>query len=174
MSLLSTPAEEFDCGCASQDIQPNVWVFAYRRPLGPGLIAWQGDASRPVHPGGTSDNGRVRGVSFRCRSQRDSPTTGIRRSMSSLPDRPPARPAHSNAGGTNGGASRRIASGRLMTARQVAELLDVPQSWVYEQSRAGRIPTVTLGRYRRYRREAIEAWLIGLERAASGPGRVAR
>jgi helix-turn-helix protein len=34
---------------------------------------------------------------------------------------------------------------------------------VYEQSRAGRIPTVTLGRYRRYRREAIEAWLEQLE-----------
>jgi excisionase family DNA binding protein len=54
-----------------------------------------------------------------------------------------------------------------MTASQVAELLGVPRSWVYEQSRAGRIPTVTLGRYRRYRREAIEAWLIGLEQAAA-------
>jgi len=39
----------------------------------------------------------------------------------------------------------------------------VPCSWVYQQSRAGRIPTVTLGRYRRYRREAIEAWLEELE-----------
>jgi len=51
----------------------------------------------------------------------------------------------------------------LLTASDVAKLLGVPTSWVYEQSRAGRIPTVTLGRYRRYRREAIEAWLKQLE-----------
>jgi excisionase family DNA binding protein len=42
-------------------------------------------------------------------------------------------------------------------------MLGVPKTWVYEQSRAGRIPTVTLGRYRRYRREAIEAWVERLE-----------
>ena len=46
-------------------------------------------------------------------------------------------------------------SASLLTADQVADLLGVPKSWVYEQSRTGRIPTVTLGRYRRYRREAI-------------------
>ena len=40
--------------------------------------------------------------------------------------------------------------GSLLTAGDVAELLGVPKSWVYEQP--GRIPTVTLGRYRRYRR----------------------
>jgi len=48
----------------------------------------------------------------------------------------------------------------------VAELLGVPVSWVYEQSRRGRIPTVTLGRYRRYRREAILAWVAELEASA--------
>ena len=52
----------------------------------------------------------------------------------------------------------------LLTAAEVAELLGVPTSWVYQQSRAGRIPTVTLGRYRRYRREAIEEWLREIER----------
>ena len=55
-----------------------------------------------------------------------------------------------------------------MTADEVAELLGVPASWVYEQSRTGRIPTVTLGRYRRYRREAIESWVENLEKAARG------
>jgi excisionase family DNA binding protein len=54
-------------------------------------------------------------------------------------------------------------AGSLLTAGDVAELLGVPKTWVYEQSRAGRIPTVTLGRYRRYRRERIEAWLEELE-----------
>ncbi len=57
----------------------------------------------------------------------------------------------------------------LLTADQVAHLLGVPRSWVYEQSRRGTIPTVTLGRYRRYRREAIEAWLAEIEEG--GPGR---
>lgn len=48
---------------------------------------------------------------------------------------------------------------RLLTAEQVAEMLGVPKSWVYEQSRRGAIPTVTLGRYRRFRLEAIEEWI---------------
>jgi excisionase family DNA binding protein len=52
----------------------------------------------------------------------------------------------------------------LMTAGEVAALLGVPVSWVYEQSRAGRVPTVALGRYRRFRRQAIEAWVCDLER----------
>jgi excisionase family DNA binding protein len=56
----------------------------------------------------------------------------------------------------------------LLTAKEVAELLGVPTSWVYEQSRCGRIPTVTLGRYRRYRREAIEEWLAQLESSPRG------
>ena len=55
----------------------------------------------------------------------------------------------------------------LLTADQVAGLLGVPTSWVYEQSRKGRIPTVTLGRYRRYRPEAIESWIEELEAEAA-------
>ena len=47
----------------------------------------------------------------------------------------------------------------LLTAADVAEMLGVPTTWVYEQSRRGRIPTVTLGRYRRYRAEAIAEWV---------------
>lgn len=51
----------------------------------------------------------------------------------------------------------------LLTAEQVAEMLGMTAAWVYEQSRQGRIPTVNLGRYRRYRREAIEQWLLDNE-----------
>lgn len=47
----------------------------------------------------------------------------------------------------------------LLTADQVAKWLGVPTSWVYEQSRRGSIPTVALGRYRRYRAEAIAEWV---------------
>src|SRR5438477_3944952 len=59
-------------------------------------------------------------------------------------------------------------TGSLLTADDVAELLSVPKSWVYEQSRLGRIPTVTLGRYRRYRRGGIEEWVHEVEALGSG------
>jgi excisionase family DNA binding protein len=52
---------------------------------------------------------------------------------------------------------------KLLTADDVADLLGVTAGWVYEQSRAGRIPTVTLGRYRRYRLESVLAWVEQLE-----------
>jgi excisionase family DNA binding protein len=61
-------------------------------------------------------------------------------------------------------------NGRLLTAEDVAELLGVSVAWVYEQSRAGRIPTVTLGRYRRYRPGAISAWVEELEHPSGPPG----
>jgi excisionase family DNA binding protein len=47
----------------------------------------------------------------------------------------------------------------LLTAKQVALRLAVPESWVREATREGRIPHLTLGRYRRYQPEAIDAWL---------------
>ena len=57
---------------------------------------------------------------------------------------------------------------RLLTADDVAEMLGVPKSWVNAASRKGELPTVTLGRYRRYRREAVDAWICSQER---GDGR---
>jgi excisionase family DNA binding protein len=51
------------------------------------------------------------------------------------------------------------APGRLLTAKQVAEMLAVPESWVREATRQGRIPHLALGRYRRYQAAEIEAWL---------------
>ena len=41
---------------------------------------------------------------------------------------------------------------RLLDAREVAEWLGVPVSWVRESTRSGAMPTVELGRYRRYDR----------------------
>ena len=52
---------------------------------------------------------------------------------------------------------------RLMTADQVAELLGMDVEWVWKMSRRGEIPTITFGRFRRYRREAILRWLEELE-----------
>lgn len=59
--------------------------------------------------------------------------------------------------------------GSLLTADQVAAMLGVPKSWVYAQSRRGCIPTVTLGRYRRYRAEAIASWVARLEAGEGMP-----
>ena len=55
----------------------------------------------------------------------------------------------------------------LLSAEEVAEMLGVPKSWVYAQTRAGLIPTVRLGRYYRYRTEAIRTWVEECETAAS-------
>jgi excisionase family DNA binding protein len=51
----------------------------------------------------------------------------------------------------------------LLTAQDVADRLAVSKDWVWAQARAGAIPHVRLGRYRRFRAEAIEAWIIELE-----------
>jgi excisionase family DNA binding protein len=55
----------------------------------------------------------------------------------------------------------------LLTAGQVAKLLAVPESWVREATREGRIPYLALGRYRRYRRAAIESWLTDKARGCT-------
>ena len=48
---------------------------------------------------------------------------------------------------------------RLLTVEQVAERLGVTNDWVWAQARAGRIPHVQLGRYRRFREGALDRWL---------------
>ena len=57
--------------------------------------------------------------------------------------------------------------GRLLTADEVAAMLGVSKDWVWEQSRRGVIPTITLGRFRRYRKEAVERWLLRIEDGAT-------
>lgn len=57
----------------------------------------------------------------------------------------------------------------LLTAEEVAGMIGMTTDWVYAETRAGRIPHVRLGRYRRYRRESIEEWLSALEAATMVP-----
>ncbi len=52
---------------------------------------------------------------------------------------------------------------RLLTADEIADRLGVTPQWVWAQARAGRMPHVRLGRYRRFRESAVEAWLEELE-----------
>lgn len=51
----------------------------------------------------------------------------------------------------------------LMTAGEVALLLRVTPAWVYTQTRARKIPHVSLGRYVRYRRSAVLGWIEEME-----------
>ena len=51
---------------------------------------------------------------------------------------------------------------RLLTIEDVADMLTVPVSWVYERTRrrsANRIPGFRLGKYWRFREADILAWL---------------
>ncbi len=52
---------------------------------------------------------------------------------------------------------------RLLTASEVAEMLAVPERWIRDASREGRIPCVRLGRYVRFRRETVLAWIESRE-----------
>jgi len=59
-------------------------------------------------------------------------------------------------------------SDRLLEAGEVAELLNVPVGWVREHTRSGAIPSIALGRYRRYDRGDVLEWL-GEVKAGRGP-----
>ena len=59
---------------------------------------------------------------------------------------------------------------KLLTAEEIAERLGMRTDWVWAQARAGRIPHVRLGRYRRFRESAIEAWVSELESGGTANG----
>jgi excisionase family DNA binding protein len=60
-------------------------------------------------------------------------------------------------------AESATSTSRLLTAEEVADVIGKTADYVYALSRRGAIPTITFGRTRRYRREAIEEWLSDLE-----------
>lgn len=68
-------------------------------------------------------------------------------------------------------AGRDIGADPLLTAGEVAALLQVTKAWVYAETRAGRIPHVPLGRYVRYRRSAVLRWISALEQDSVGHAR---
>lgn len=53
--------------------------------------------------------------------------------------------------------------GALWTAHEVADMLGVSHEYIWQLSREGRIPTVSLGRSRRYRPESVLSWLEEIE-----------
>ena len=54
----------------------------------------------------------------------------------------------------------------LLTAQQVAELLQVPATWVYRAAREGDLPSVACGRYVRFDEADVDRWIA--ERKTSG------
>jgi excisionase family DNA binding protein len=44
----------------------------------------------------------------------------------------------------------------LVDAEQLAEALSLPATWVEQAAREGRIPSIQAGRWRRFRRSAVE------------------
>jgi excisionase family DNA binding protein len=60
-------------------------------------------------------------------------------------------------------------SDRLLNAAEVGELLAVPESWIREYTRSGLLPHIQLGRYVRYRREAVLAWVAAQEAPSPPP-----
>jgi len=59
------------------------------------------------------------------------------------------------------------AADSLLTAQEVASLLQVTPAWVYDATRRRRIPHLRLGRYVRYRRSALEGWMDEIERSST-------
>jgi excisionase family DNA binding protein len=69
---------------------------------------------------------------------------------------------HTNGSETAGGIPLAFDSEALLTIEDVAELLNVPVSWVYERTRRrtfDRIPGFRLGKYWRFREAEIVVWL---------------
>jgi excisionase family DNA binding protein len=60
-----------------------------------------------------------------------------------------------------------LSADTLLTADEVAALLNVPVRWVREHTRNSQLPYVELGRYRRYRREAVLAYVVDQERGGA-------
>ncbi len=58
----------------------------------------------------------------------------------------------------------------MWTVRNVAERLNVPDSWVYAKAETGELPSFLIGRYRRFLPAEIEAYV---ERRRQGPRRAA-
>ena len=48
---------------------------------------------------------------------------------------------------------------RLLDAKEIAERLGVPESWVRESARLGAMPCVRLGRYVRFDLDDVERWI---------------
>lgn len=61
---------------------------------------------------------------------------------------------------------------RLLTADEVAEILQVKVTWVQEHTRNGDIPHKKFGRYRRYDRGELDEWMARQSAGGTRPLRL--
>lgn len=61
-----------------------------------------------------------------------------------------------------------------LTVQEAADLLRVPVSWLYERTRTNSVPHVKLGKYLRFDRDELAAWVSDLKREGRGPGATRR
>jgi excisionase family DNA binding protein len=58
----------------------------------------------------------------------------------------------------------RSAPAKLLTIDEVAALLQVPKSWIYERTRHGTIPHLKLGKYLRFPTAELHEWMARHEK----------
>jgi excisionase family DNA binding protein len=63
---------------------------------------------------------------------------------------------------------------RLLTAAELAEVLNVTPHWIRRHTANGDIPHLRLGKYPRYRLSRVLAWLEDQERGGALPTRRSR
>lgn len=52
-----------------------------------------------------------------------------------------------------------ISSGDLLTVDEVAAWLNVPKRWVYDRAQRGELPSGRVGKYLRFRRQEVAAFI---------------
>ena len=61
-----------------------------------------------------------------------------------------------------------------LTVQEAAELLRVPVSWLYERTRTNTVPHAKVGKYLRFDRDELNAWLEELKRDGTGSPAMSR
>jgi excisionase family DNA binding protein len=61
-----------------------------------------------------------------------------------------------------------------LTVQEAAELLRVPVSWLYDRTRTNSVPHVKLGKYLRFDRDELNAWLEELKRTGRNSSAINR
>ena len=61
-----------------------------------------------------------------------------------------------------------------LTIQEAAGLLRVPVSWLYERTRTNSVPHVKLGKYLRFDRDELIAWIDEMRRDGRGPAAMRR
>jgi excisionase family DNA binding protein len=125
----------------------------------PNARCWQ-LADLPVLAAGTGRDGQARPKLAGSRSETTRNTSGLPEAATCR--RPEHEPFHWPAPRSGG------VSDRLLTAAEIAELLSVPERWVRESSRSGRIPHIKLGHYVRFDRDDVLAW-VEQQKAGGAP-----